>query len=65
VGRLLHRQLLEDFGSLGLSAIPVVGVGIALTDRTGYDFDALVAAAADAARRSATSPDASVILADA
>ncbi|WP_125132237.1 hypothetical protein [Microbacterium sp. 10M-3C3] len=62
---ILQRQLLEDFGGLGLSAIPVVGVGIALTDRTGYDFDALVAAAADAARRSATSSDASVILADA
>ncbi len=61
---ILHRRLLEDFGELGLSVMPVVGVGIALTDRSGYDYRTLVAAADDAARRSASSPDASVILAD-
>lgn len=61
---ILHRRLLDDFGGLGISVIPVVGVGVALTDRIGYDYAALVAAAGDAAKRSGTSPDASVILAE-
>lgn len=61
---ILHRRLLDDFGALGISVVPVVGVGIALTDRLGYDYAALAAAADDAAGRSATSPDASVIVAE-
>jgi GGDEF domain-containing protein len=61
---IMHRRLLDDFSALGLSVVPVVGVGIALTDQIGHDFVALSAAAEDAARRSATSPDASVILAE-
>ncbi|MFJ6652589.1 hypothetical protein ACIQLJ_07330 [Microbacterium sp. NPDC091313] len=61
---ILHRRLLDDFGGLGISVIPVVGVGVAMTDRVGYDYATLVAAASDAARRAATSPDASVILSE-
>ncbi|MFL2001547.1 hypothetical protein [Microbacterium sp. A1-JK] len=61
---ILHRRLLDDFGALGISVVPVVGVGIALTDRLGYDFAALVNGADQAAARSVTSPDASVIIAE-
>lgn len=60
----MHRRILDDLGRLGLSVIPVVSVGVALTDQMGYDFDALVRGAKDAATRSASSSDASVILAD-
>lgn len=61
---IMHRRLLDDFGALGVSVVPVVGVGIALTDRLGYDFLALVGGADEAAARSVTSPDASVIIAE-
>lgn len=61
---IMHRRILDDLSQLGLSVVPVVSVGVALTDQMGYDFDALVRGAKDAAARSATSPDASVILAE-
>jgi hypothetical protein len=61
---IAQRRLLDDFAGLGISAVPVVGVGIALTDQIGYDFAALAAAADAAAVRSETSPDASVITAE-
>ncbi len=61
---IIHRRLLDDFAQLGISVIPVVGMGIALTDQIGYDYAHLVAAAEDAAVRSASSPDASVIRAE-
>jgi hypothetical protein len=61
---IIHRRVVDDMSALGLSVIPVVSVGVALTDRVGYDLDALVQGAKDAAGRSASSPDASVILAD-
>ncbi|GAA2070824.1 hypothetical protein [Microbacterium hatanonis] len=61
---IMHRRLLDDFGALGVSVVPVVGVGIALTDRLGYDFSTLVDGADQAAARSVTSPDASVIIAE-
>ena len=43
----------------------MLGVGIAVSDITGYDSEALLAAANDAAFRSASSPDASVMIAGA
>lgn len=61
---IMHRRLLDDFGNLGISVVPVVGVGVALSDQFGYDFSALAAAADAAAGRSVTSPDASVIIAE-
>ncbi|MFG6501989.1 diguanylate cyclase domain-containing protein [Microbacterium sp. P05] len=60
---IMHRRLLDDFTALGVSVMPVVGVGIALTDALGYDFRTLAEAADAAAERSATSSDASVIVA--
>jgi hypothetical protein len=60
---IIHRRIIDDFAGLGLSIAPVVGVGIALTDRFGYGFVDLAAAAAEAAERSVSSRDASVIVA--
>lgn len=64
VASRIHRRLLDDFAEMGSVVIPVIGVGVALTDGSGYDADALSRAADDAARRSSSSPDASVIIAD-
>jgi hypothetical protein len=61
---IAHRRLLDDFNGLGISVVPVVGVGVALSDQFGYDFDVLTAAADTAAERSVNSPDASVIIAE-
>ncbi|MFG6476879.1 hypothetical protein ACFXP7_10900 [Microbacterium sp. P06] len=61
---IMQRRLLDDFSALGISVVPVVGVGIALSDRLGYDFPALKNAADMAATRSMTSSDASVIVAE-
>lgn len=60
---IIHRGVLDDLAALSPSVVPVVSVGVALSDQIGYDFDVLAAAAVDAARRSSSSPDASVILA--
>ncbi|HWI32052.1 MAG TPA: diguanylate cyclase [Microbacterium sp.] len=59
----VHRGLIDALSALSGSVIPVVGVGIALSDAAGYDPDTLVEAARGAASRAADSPDASVILA--
>jgi GGDEF domain-containing protein len=60
----IQRRLLDDFGDRGSAVIPVVGVGVALSRDVGYDAGRLIEAAQDAAKRSSTSPDASVILAE-
>lgn len=65
VASRIHRRLLDDFGSIGTSVVPVLGVGIAVSDIAGYDSEALMIAANDAAVRSASSPDASVMIAGA
>jgi GGDEF domain-containing protein len=65
VASRIHRRLLDDFGTIGTSVVPVLGVGIAVSDIAGYDSDALLVAANDAAIRSASSPDASVMIAGA
>lgn len=64
IAGIMHRRLLDDFAALGVSVVPVVGVGIALTTSVGYDFLRLTAAAEAAAGRAAESSDASVIIAD-
>ena len=61
---IMHRRLIDDFSEMGISVMPVVGVGIALSDQVGHDFAALARAAEEAAVRSETSPDASVIIAE-
>lgn len=61
---IMQRRLLDDFSALDVSVVPVVGVGVALTDQIGYDFAALAAAAEGAAQLSASSADAAVVLAE-
>ncbi|HAQ60075.1 MAG TPA: hypothetical protein DCR63_06825, partial [Microbacterium sp.] len=65
VASRIHRRLLDDFGTIGTSVVPDLGVGVAVSDIAGYDSEALVRAANDAALRSASSPDASVMIAGA
>lgn len=63
IASIMHRRLVDDIAMLGVSVVPVIGAGIALTSQTGYDAAALTAAAEDAALRSSSSPDASIIVA--
>lgn len=65
VASLVHRQVLDDFAEMRRAVIPMMGVGVALTSVLGYDVDALVRGAQDAAKASASSSDTSVVLADA
>ena len=61
----VQRRLLDDFAARGSAVIPVVGIGVALSDDLGYDPKTLVDAAQRAAKRSSTDPDTSVIVAEA
>lgn len=68
---MIYRGLFDDLGGAeaddsGAGAfIPVVGVGVALSDATGYDVAALSAVARTAAARAATSVDTSVLVGEA
>jgi GGDEF domain-containing protein len=62
---LVYRGLFEGIGTATGGVIPVVGVGVALTDTAGYDPETLLRTAREAAHRAATSVEASVIVADA
>jgi GGDEF domain-containing protein len=62
---LVYRGLFEGIGTATGGVIPVVGVGVALTDTAGYDTEGLLRTAREAAHRAATSVEASVIVADA
>lgn len=53
----------EALAALNTTVIPVVGVGVALTDVVGYEADVLVEAAREASARASESDDASVIVA--
>lgn len=59
----VHRGVAEGLGELGCSVIPVVGVGVSLSDGTGYSAEALVKSARDAAGQAAESSDFSVVIA--
>lgn len=61
----IYRGLFEDLGRVGGGVIPVVGVGIGLSDAAGYDADALQSLARETARRAAASVETSVLLGDA
>jgi GGDEF domain-containing protein len=74
---VIYRGLFDDLGTVGTAdgagarsgsaggVIPVVGVGVALSDAAGYDADALMSVARGAASRAATSVDTSVLVGDA
>ncbi|GAA3207996.1 hypothetical protein [Microbacterium terregens] len=66
----IYRGLFDDLGTVGAggdlgAVIPVVGVGVALSDTTGYDAEALSGVARGAARRAATSVDTSILVGEA
>jgi hypothetical protein len=61
---VIYRGLFDDFGTLG-AVLPVVGVGVALSDTAGYDAARLAEVAREAATRAATDVDASVLIGDA
>jgi hypothetical protein len=59
---VVYRGLFDDLGGVAGGVIPVVGVGVALSDAVGYDDEALVRVARDAARRAALSVESSVLV---
>lgn len=61
----IYRGLFDDLGKVGGGVIPVVGVGVALSDTTGYDAAALTRVAREAAIRAAASVETSVLVGDA
>lgn len=61
----VYRGLFDDLGKVGGGVIPVVGVGVALSDSVGHRADELVRVARAAAARAATSIESSVLMADA
>jgi hypothetical protein len=61
----IYRGVFEDLGGVTGGVIPMVGVGVALSDPVGYTPAHLVVVARDAARRAATSMESSVVVGDA
>jgi len=73
---VIYRGLFDDLGMVGGTGagtsggvvggvIPVVGVGVALSDTIGYDAELLAGAAREAATRAAIDVDASVLIGEA
>jgi hypothetical protein len=67
---VIYRGLFDDLGMIGGpgdigGVIPVVGVGVGLSDAVGYDPEALAGAAREAASRAATDVDTSVLVGEA
>lgn len=60
----IYRGLFDDLGRVGGGVIPVVGVGVALSDSVGYDPDALRRVAREAASRAAANVETSVLVGD-
>jgi len=58
---VIYRGLFEELGDVSPGVIPVVGVGIALSDTVGHETDRLIANAQRTARKAATSADSSVL----
>ena len=60
----IYRGLFDDLGKVGGGVIPVVGVGVALSDTTGHDPAELQRVAREAAARAAASVESSVLVGD-
>ncbi|WP_345752942.1 hypothetical protein [Microbacterium rhizophilus] len=60
----LRQNLIDELASLKDAVLPAIGVGFALTEDFGYDAGVLVAAAAEAAERSATTSGLPVVRAE-
>lgn len=61
----IYRGLFDDLGRVGGGVIPVVGVGVSLSDAAGYEPGELIRVAREAASRAATSVETSVLMGDA
>jgi GGDEF domain-containing protein len=61
----IYRGLFQDLGRVGGGVIPVVGVGVGLSDTAGYDAAELIRIARDAAILAAETVDTSVVIAEA
>lgn len=59
----VHRGVVEGLSDLGSSVIPVIGVGVALSDGGGYAIENLIQSARAAAGQAAESSDFSVVVA--
>lgn len=62
---VIYRGLFDDLGGVAGGVIPVVGVGVALSDVSGYGAAELSSVARDAAARAAASVETSVLVAEA
>jgi len=60
----IYRGLFDDLGKVGGGVIPVVGVGVALSETAGYDPAELIRAAREAASRAADDVETSVLVDD-
>ena len=61
----IYRGLFDDLGKVGGGVIPVVGVGVALSDVAGHDATVLQRVAREAASRAAASVESSVLVGEA
>lgn len=62
LGATIYRGCTDELSEADSGLFPFVGVGVAVTADTGYDFTALLSAAREAARRAAETPGSSVLL---
>jgi GGDEF domain-containing protein len=58
----IYRGLFDDLGRVGGGVIPVVGVGVALSENAGYDTETLIQSAREAAGRAAADVETSVLV---
>ncbi|MDR7185885.1 GGDEF domain-containing protein [Microbacterium trichothecenolyticum] len=58
----IYRGLFDDLGKVGGGVIPVVGVGVALSETAGYDPAELMRVAREAASRAAANVETSVLV---
>ncbi|WES65602.1 hypothetical protein P0L94_05915 [Microbacter sp. GSS18] len=59
---VIYRGVFDDLGAVGHGVIPVLGVGVGLSDSAGYDADGLVEVAREAATRASLSIETSVLI---
>ena len=60
----IYRGLFAELGAVTGGVIPVVGVGVGLSDATGYESDAILRLARTAAQRAAITVESSVLVGD-
>ncbi len=61
---VIYRGVFDDMGAVGHGVIPVLGVGVGLSESAGYDAEELIHVARDAATRASLSIETSVLIGD-